>query len=421
MIRQERSRSTAATTVAGRPLDGDRCELDPVTLLDVDPDAAFGPRAGRRSSIATSALRSCCAPIRRERDRPMSPDPPVSLWPDPDALGPVTDLYQLTMMAGYLAVGHGDRSARRSSCSSAGCPPNRAYLVFAGLEQAIGDLLRLAFSDEQVEAIRALAGLRARRSRRSSTACATLRFEGDVWASPRGRSSSPASRSIRVEAPPAAGAVGRDVPARVARLSDAGRLEGGADRRGGARAGRSTTSAPGAAHGPHAGLLAARASYLAGFAGTSHVEAARSARHPLRRARWPTPGSSRSTTSRGVRGLRPRSSPSASTLLVDTYDTPTGVRHAAAIEPPVQAIRIDSGDLDALAREARADPRRPRSTGGQDHRLGRPRRVVDRRLVAPGAPIDAFGVGTELVTSRDAPRCRWSTSSSSSTGQGGSS
>ena len=35
----------------------------------------------------------------------MMPDPPVSLWPDPDALGPVTDLYQLTMMAGYLAIG----------------------------------------------------------------------------------------------------------------------------------------------------------------------------------------------------------------------------------------------------------------------------------------------------------------------------
>ena len=74
----------------------------------------------------------------------MSHEPPVSLWPDPNALGPVTDLYELTMAVGYLASGMADQRAtfelfvRRM-------PPNRAYLVFAGLEQAIGDLLRLAF------------------------------------------------------------------------------------------------------------------------------------------------------------------------------------------------------------------------------------------------------------------------------------
>ena len=52
----------------------------------------------------------------------MTPVPPVSLWPDPDALGPMTDLYELTMMAGYYRVGDGQRSARRSSCSCARCP-----------------------------------------------------------------------------------------------------------------------------------------------------------------------------------------------------------------------------------------------------------------------------------------------------------
>ena len=81
--------------------------------------------------------------------------PPVCLWPDPQALGPLTDLYQLAMMAGYHAAGLQSTRAvfemfvRR-------LPANRAYLVFAGLEQAVGDLLNLKFSKEQVEYIRRL-------------------------------------------------------------------------------------------------------------------------------------------------------------------------------------------------------------------------------------------------------------------------
>ena len=81
---------------------------------------------------------------------PMSP---VDLWPDPHALGPLTDLYQLTMMAGYAASGM-DSSVATFELFVRRLPSNRAYLVFAGLEQAIGDLLRLAFSPEQTEAIR---------------------------------------------------------------------------------------------------------------------------------------------------------------------------------------------------------------------------------------------------------------------------
>jgi nicotinate phosphoribosyltransferase len=93
----------------------------------------------------------------------------------------------------------------------------------------------------------------------------------------------------------------------------------------------------------------------------------------------------------------------ASTLLVDTYDTLQGVRHAAAIEPSIPAIRIDSGDLDDLSRRARAilDERGRRETkimvsGDLDeHRIA--------ALIEAGAPVDGFGVGTELITSRDAP------------------
>jgi nicotinate phosphoribosyltransferase len=95
--------------------------------------------------------------------------------------------------------------------------------------------------------------------------------------------------------------------------------------------------------------------------------------------------------------------PENTTLLVDTYDTLEGVRHAAAIEPAVRAIRIDSGDLNALSRAARS----------LLNQLGRPAvKIIASgdldehkiaQLVASGAPIDGFGVGTELITSRDAP------------------
>src|SRR5213595_1978152 len=83
----------------------------------------------------------------------MNPEPPVSLWPDPRALGPVTDLYELTMIVGYLVSGMADQRATFEMFVRA-MPPNRAYLVVAGLEQAIGDVVRLGFAPEQIEAIR---------------------------------------------------------------------------------------------------------------------------------------------------------------------------------------------------------------------------------------------------------------------------
>jgi nicotinate phosphoribosyltransferase len=154
--------------------------------------------------------------------------------------------------------------------------------------------------------------------------------------------------------------------------------------------------------GPLSGLLAARSAYVAGFTGTSHVEAAR-------RIGIPASGTMAHSwvqsfgTEREAFAAFARIFPENTTLLVDTYDTPQGVRHAAAIEPPVRAIRIDSGDLEREARQARTIL----------DQLGRPSvKIIASgdldeykiaQLVAAGAPIDGFGIGTELITSRDAP------------------
>src|SRR5208337_4584001 len=123
-------------------------------------------------------------------------------------------------------------------------------------------------------------------------------------------------------------------------------------------------------HGPHSGLLAARAAYIAGFNGTSHVEAARLLKIPAS---------------------------GTTTLLIDTYDTLEGARKAAAIDPPVLAVRIDSGDLESLARQVRqildeCDRKTVKimASGDLDE-------YQIARLLTASAPIDGFGVGTELI------------------------
>ncbi len=93
----------------------------------------------------------------------------------------------------------------------------------------------------------------------------------------------------------------------------------------------------------------------------------------------------------------------SSTLLVNTYDTLEGVKHAAAIEPAIPAIRIDSGDLDVLTRQARAILDERGRPGVKIMVSGDLDEEKIARLVESGAPVDGFGVGTELITSRDAP------------------
>jgi nicotinate phosphoribosyltransferase len=325
--------------------------------------------------------------------------PAVSLWPDPRALGPITDLYQLTMMAGYHAAGMAGKEASFELFVRR-LPKHRAYLVFGGLEQALGDLLDLAFSPDQVDEIRRFPAF-AGTDPEFFTWLGSLRFQGDVWSVPEGTVVFPGEPLLRVRAPlPQAQWVETFllaslsyttlVASKAARIVTAARGRGLLDF--GARRG----------HGPHSGLLAARASYLAGFDGTSHVEAARLLGIPASGTMAHSWVQSFKTEEEAFRAYA-RVFPGATTLLIDTYDTLEGARKAAAIEPPVQAVRLDSGDLLGLSQGVRAilDEHGRRSvrilaSGDLDEN------EIDR-LLSSGAPIDAFGVGTELITSRDAP------------------
>ena len=162
--------------------------------------------------------------------------------------------------------------------------------------------------------------------------------------------------------------------------------------------------------------------YIAGFDGTSHVEAARLLGIPASGTMAHSWVQSFATEAEAFAAFA-RVFPGTTTLLVDTYDTLEGVRHGRGDRA------ADPGHPDRQ--------RRPRAPGapGPSHprraRSHRPSRSWPRAtstntgshsLLAAGRPIDGFGVGTELITSRDAPGAgAWSTSSSSSTARGSSS
>lgn len=163
------------------------------------------------------------------------------------------------------------------------------------------------------------------------------------------------------------------------------------------------------AHGFEAGMRAARVSYLAGAAGTSNVEAGHLHGLPITGTMAHAYVQAHDDERAAFRDFA-RSHRDAVTLLVDTYDTAAGVRHAIAVADEladegieVEAVRIDSeplGDLAAAARRALDDGGHPDVrivvSGGLDEE-----RIAE--LVAEGAPIDGFGVGTALAVSRDHP------------------
>jgi nicotinate phosphoribosyltransferase len=313
---------------------------------------------------------------------------PQSLWPDPEALGALTDLYQVTMMAGYHAAGL-EHSKATFELFVRRLPKGRSYLVFAGLEQAVADLTNLRFSREQVEEIRNWPVM-SRVDAAWLDALPGYRFRGDIWSVPEGTIVFAGEPIVRVEAALpeaqwietfliASLAYPTLVASKAARIVEAARgrplLDFGT-RRG---------------HGPLAGLLTARASYLAGFEGTSNVEAAIRLGVPASGTMahsWVQSFEDEAHAFKAFAHVFP-----GATLLVDTYDVPKGVAHAAAVEPAVAAIRLDSGDLLAESIQARQILDSAGRSSIKIVASGDLDEWEIDRLVKAGAPIDGFGVG----------------------------
>ena len=310
-----------------------------------------------------------------------------------------TDLYELTMLQSYMEQDL--RAPATFELFARTLPPGRNYLLACGLEDALAYLETLRFDAQALDAVERL-GFPAR----FLDWLGALRFTGDVYAMPEGTPAFGSEPLLVVEAPlPEAQLVEtyllNQLHFQTLIASKGARIVAAA-------AGRPVADFGGRrAHGIDAGLRAARALYLAGMASTSNVAAG---------ARFGIPVTGTMAHSyvqtHGDDLVAFRTfvaSHPETTLLVDTFDTIEGVRAVIALAAElgdafrVRAIRLDSEPLAELAVEARRlldaaglTSVRIIASGGLDE-------YSVAELVAAGAPIDAFGVGTRAVTSADAP------------------
>jgi nicotinate phosphoribosyltransferase len=310
-----------------------------------------------------------------------------------------TDLYQLTMAAGYFAAGKADELAT-FELSVRRLPPARNFLIAAGLQQAVEYLLSLEFTPEETAYLRSLPSFR-NTPVEFFTFLGNLRFTGGVFAVPEGTAIFPGEPVLIVRAPLIQAqlvetyllstiAFQTIIASKAARcvLAAEGRavVEFGSRR----------------AHSAAAGPLAGRAAYIAGCAGTSNTEAGLRFGIPV----FGTAAHSwvMSFASEKEAYLQLQQLLGESTIyVIDTYDTLDGARLAAGLGQPIWGVRLDSGDLEVRSKEVR---RILDQAGLYDARIVATSDLNERRiadLVQSGAPIDSFGVGTELSTSADAP------------------
>jgi nicotinate phosphoribosyltransferase len=310
-----------------------------------------------------------------------------------------TDLYELSMIGGYYVsqltgLATFDLFVRKM-------PPTRRFLVAAGLEQALDFLEQFQFTGDEIRFLRDVPGLASLPRAFFDDYLPRFRFTGNVWAVEEGTPLFAQEPFLRVTAPIAEAQIletaliaeimfPTSVASRAARVvaAAAGRnvMEFGARR----------------AHGIEAASRAARAAYIAGFDSTSLVDAGRRFGIPLSGTMahsWVMAFPSERAAFDAYAHIYGHDA----VLLLDTYDTVAAARMVAATGLTPRAVRLDSGDLIAISREVR----RVLDEGGlratqivvssdlDEHRIA--------EMVASGAPIDGFGVGTSVSTSSDAP------------------
>lgn len=313
--------------------------------------------------------------------------------------GLLTDLYQLTMAAGYHLAGKtGDRAVFELFLRR--LPPNRNFMVAAGLQQAVDYLLNLGFEEEEVRYLKNLQQF-SRMPESFFDALRQFRFTGDLYAVPEGTPLFPGEPFLTLRAP----LMEAQIPETylLATIGFQSLVATKAARIVEAAAGRSVVEfGTRRAHSPEAGVLAARAAYIGGCIGTSNTLAGfrygipvfGTAAHSWVQA-FPTEVEA---FSRLQQLLGP-----GTVYLIDTYDTIDGARRAASLGAPFWGVRLDSGNLAELSRAVRRILDDAGFPGAKIMATGDLNEHKILEFVANGAPIDVFGVGTELVISTDAP------------------
>ena len=321
---------------------------------------------------------------------------------DHDASPLLTDLYQLNMIQAYLD--HGETRTAVFEFFMRSLPARRQFLMAAGLEQVLDYLETLRFPPDELDWLKST----GRFGPQLIDYLTRLRFTGDIHAMPEGTIFFPNEPILRVTAPLPQGQL---IESRAMNILHFQTLVASKAARVMLAAGKRPVVDFGfrRAHGAEAGLMAARASYITGFAGTATVLAEK-------RFGIPTFGTmAHSFIEAHDDELAAfenfaRSRPNNITLLIDTYDTEAAARKVIALAQrlkqagiTIRAVRLDSGDLVALSKSVRhildaggSPDITIFASGGLDED------AIDSMLRA-GAPIDGFGVGTSLTTSSDVP------------------
>jgi len=303
------------------------------------------------------------------------------------------------MSAGYFEAG---KEAERATfeLTIRRLPRHRNFVVAAGLTQAVDYLLNLRFDAGEIEYLRGLPQL-SNASPAFFDYLKSFRFTGDLFAVPEGTPLFAGEPMLTLRAP----LIEAQIPetyllstltfqtliatkaARIAEVSGERDVVEFGTRR---------------AHTPEAGVLSARAAYIGGCAGTSNTLAGYRYGIPVigtAAHAWVMSFASETEAFRRMQNLMG----SRTVHLIDTYDSIEGARKAIGVGAPFWGVRLDSGNFLELSREIRG---MLDQAGFPDAKImvsGDLDEYKIRDLVRDGAPIDAFGVGTELATSGDAP------------------
>ncbi len=309
----------------------------------------------------------------------------------PNSTALLTDQYELTMLASALADGSASRRCTFEVFTRG--LRGRRYGIVAGIPRLLDAVARFQFGDEQ------LAFLHRMLDARALDWLAGYRFRGDIDGYPEGELYFPGSPVLTVTGSFAEAVMLETLVLSV--LNHDSAVASAAARMASAAGQRPLVEMGGRRTHEEAAVAAARAAYLGGFSATSNLAAGQ-------RYGIPTTGTAAHafsmlhdseadafTAQVGALGTD-------TTLLVDTYDITDGIATAIDVAGPgLQAIRIDSGDLGELARQARE----------QLDRLGAPNVQIvvsgdlDEYSIAAlrAEPVDSYGVGTSVVTGSGLP------------------
>ena len=303
------------------------------------------------------------------------------------------------MSAGYFEAGKSQERAT-FELSVRRLPRHRNYVLAAGLAQAVDYLQNLRFLADEIDYLRGLPQL-SNASPGFFDYLREFRFTGDVFAVPEGTPLFAGEPMMTIRAPLIEGQIPETYL--LSTLTFQTLISTKAARMVGVAGGRDVVEfGTRRAHTPEAGVLGARAAFIGGCAGTSNTLAGYRFGIPVMGTAahaWVMSFASETESFRRMQQLMGN----RTVHLIDTYDSVAGARKAIEVGAPFWGVRLDSGDFLQLSREIRGMLDRAGFTEAKIMASGDLDEFKIQELIAGGAAIDAFGVGTELATSADAP------------------